>query len=196
MKINSADFVKSARDASGWPGEGLPEVAFAGRSNVGKSTLINTMINRKNLARISSRPGRTRLINFFKVNDEFMFADLPGYGWAGVSKAERISWRRMVEEYLEGRNELRAVVLIVDLRRGAEDEEQDLVDWLEDREIPAVIVGTKADKLKRGALAKARRELADSLGISIEEAITFSGKTNQGRSELWSRLMKHMKDNN
>ena len=188
MKIISADFVKSARDFSGCPDEGLPEVAFAGRSNVGKSTLINILVNRKNLARTSSKPGRTRLINFFRVNDKYMFADLPGYGWASVSKAERASWKRMVEDYLEGREELKAVVMIVDLRRGPEDEEQDLMAWLEHQGIPAVIVGTKADKLKRGALANARRRLADAVGVALDEVVVFSGKTRQGRDALWSRL--------
>jgi GTP-binding protein len=189
MKILKTEFVKSARDSSGWPREGLPEFAFAGRSNVGKSTLINCLVQRKNLARTSSKPGRTRLINFFRVNDEYMLADLPGYGWAGVSRAERASWKRMVEQYLSGRNELRAVVLIVDLRRGPEKDELDLMAWLEDKDIPVVVVGTKADKLKQNALKDARKELAQALGIPEKEVVIFSGKTRQGREEIWKRLL-------
>jgi GTP-binding protein len=189
MKILNAEFVKSAKDPSGWPREGLPEFAFAGRSNVGKSTLINVLVNRKNLARTGSKPGRTRLINFFQVNDEYMFADLPGYGWAGVSKAERASWKGMVEEYLSGRKELRAVVIIIDMRRGPEEEELELMAWLEDKDMPVIIVGTKSDKLKQGALNSARKELAKTTGVPEKEIVIFSGKTRNGREEIWKRLL-------
>jgi GTP-binding protein len=192
MKISSAEFVKSAVDPSGYPADGLAEVAFAGRSNVGKSTLINCLLERKNLAHTSSKPGRTRTINFYRVNNLYMFADLPGYGWARVSKNERQSWKQMVEGYLKGRKELRAVVMIVDLRRGVETEEQELFAWLEHKAIPAIIVGTKADKLKFNARKTATRSLAHALVISEDDVLIFSGRTKQGRDALWGKLLESL----
>ncbi len=193
MKISSAEFVKSAKDFSDCPKDGLAEIAFAGRSNVGKSMLINCLLQRKNLARTSSKPGRTRTVNFYRVNNLYMFADLPGYGWARVSKNERQSWKQMVEAYLEGRVELCAVVIIVDLRRGAETEEQELSAWLEHKGIPAIVVGTKADKLKSNARKHARRSLAEDLVIPDDEVLIFSGRTKEGRDDLWARLLEFLK---
>ncbi len=188
MKITRADFIKSASRPPEYPGEGLPEAAFAGRSNVGKSSLINRMTNRKGLARISKNPGHTRSLNFFRVNQRLVFADLPGYGFARVSHKEREQWKRMVETYLSQRDELRAVVLIMDIRRDPEDEELQLMDYLESRGLVPVPVATKADRIgktKRPARIKA---MAKALGLPPEEIVAFSARTGEGREELWRRL--------
>ena len=130
MKITSAEFVTSATKPSQYPPEGLPEIAFAGRSNVGKSSLINVLVNRKRLVKTSSTPGRTQLVNFFDINDSINFVDLPGYGYAKVPASVRKKWGPMIETYLSGRNTLKGVVVIMDIRRTPREEEQNLIDWL------------------------------------------------------------------
>jgi len=190
MKIISADFIKSAADRSGWPEEGLPEFAFLGRSNVGKSSLINCLVGRQSLARTSSTPGRTRMINFFRINSRLIFADLPGFGYAKVSLAERKSWQEMVETYLAGREPLQAAVLILDLRREPGEAERDLIRWLEDREVPCLLVATKADKLSRGQQRPALLALAQALRVNPDQVTLFSAPTREGRDELWKRLLQ------
>jgi GTP-binding protein len=194
MKIVSAEFVMSADDPCRYPGEGLPEVAFAGRSNVGKSSLINALVNRKRLARVSSTPGRTRLINFHRINNKYMFADLPGYGWARVSKKERERWKRMVETYLASREELKAAVLIMDLRRTPREDELDLIGFLTGHGITPVLVATKADKLGRTKRVKPLRETAETLGVAPATVISFSAVTGEGREALWRKLRELMEE--
>jgi GTP-binding protein len=194
MKIVSADFVTSAEEPSHYPGEGLPEVAFAGRSNVGKSSLINTLVNRKRLARVSSTPGHTRLINFHRINNKYMFADLPGYGYAKVSKKERERWKRMVETYLVSRQELKAAVLIMDLRRTPRADELDLIGFLTGNGITPVLVATKADKLGKTKRVKPLKEMAKALGIAPEAIIAFSMVTGEGRDALWRKLRELMEE--
>jgi len=193
MKITSAEFVAAAADRSGWPTEGLPEVAFLGRSNVGKSSLLNCLVNRRALARTSSTPGRTRQINFFRVNQKWIFADLPGYGYAKVSLEMRKSWQAMVEGYLAGCQALKAAVLILDLRRTPGDEERDLLAWLSSQGIPFLLAATKADKLNQRERNQARLSLAQNLSLPPEQVTIFSAQTGHGRQELWSRLIGFLK---
>jgi len=169
----------------------LPEIAFAGRSNVGKSSLINTLVKRKRLARTSNTPGRTQEINFFAVNNRFAFIDLPGYGYAKVPEKIRKNWGPMIETYLCDRPTLRLVVLILDIRRDPSNEDRQLFDWLRVYRLPFLIVLTKIDKISRNALA-ARRRL---IGIDLElpptaKPIAFSARTGEGKELLWREIIK------
>ncbi len=159
MRIRTAAFIKSAAARGGWPRASAPEVAFAGRSNVGKSSLINFLTNRKSLAKTSATPGKTQLVNFFEVDGTFVLVDLPGYGYARAPLAERARWRPMVETYLRERETLRGVVVLIDSRRGAREMDLRLLEWLAAADLPACLALTKADKLKQGA----RRAALDAL---------------------------------
>ncbi len=189
MKVNSAEFIKSALRPSDFPRESLPEIAFAGRSNVGKSSLINTLVKHRNLARTSGAPGKTRSIVFFKINNSFFFVDLPGYGYARVSRGLRETWGPLVEGYFKVRKSLRAVVVILDIRRNPSSGDRDLLDWLESLKIPALIVLTKADKLTRNQREKQQKVIRESLGVEKEGLVLFSGLTGEGRDELWKRIV-------
>jgi GTP-binding protein len=189
MLIKSAEFMTSAVRPQQYPAPDLPELAFAGRSNVGKSSLINTLVSRRKLVQTSSVPGKTRLINFFRVNEALMLVDLPGYGYARVSEAERRKWRPMIEQYLSGRESLKAVVVILDIRRTPNEEDAQLLNWLDRREIPSVLIVTKADKLSKTAQAKQRTLIAAALEVEPDELVLFSAKTRQGREELWRILL-------
>jgi len=149
MIIKTVDFVKSAVKPSQYPEYDFPEIAFAGRSNVGKSSLINTLIQRKNMVKTSSKPGCTQLINFFLINESLSFVDLPGYGYAKVSKKLRAQWQPMVELYLSNRQNLLGLILLIDIRRDPKQEEFDLIDWLSKHELPHLVVLTKSDKLAK-----------------------------------------------
>lgn len=192
MKILSAEFVKSASRVEQCPAEGLPEVAFAGRSNVGKSSLINALLGRKKLARTSGSPGHTRSLNFFRINNRFMFCDLPGYGYARASKGERQSWKLMVESYLDQRRELKAVVLIMDLRRTPGPEEIELIGFLTVRGITPVLVATKSDKVGTTRRKKQAGEIAEALGASGRQVLLFSAQTGEGKPALWAKLRELM----
>lgn len=189
MLIKSAEFITSAVRPQQYPSADLPEFAFAGRSNVGKSSLINTLVSRKKLVLTSSTPGKTRLINFFRVNDAFMLVDLPGYGYARVSEVERRRWRPMIEQYLAERESLKAVVVILDIRRTPSEEDVRLLDWLERREIASVLVVTKADKLSKTAQARQMQLIADQLRVDSGEWVLFSAKSGLGRDVLWKTLV-------
>ena len=190
MLIKSAEFVISAVRPQQYPAEELPEFAFAGRSNVGKSSLINTLVSRRKLVQTSSTPGKTRLINFFRVNDALMFVDLPGYGYARVSEEERRKWRPMIEQYLSRRENLKAVVLILDIRRTPNEEDAQLLNWLARREIAAVLVVTKADKLSKTSQLKQLKIIAGALETDPDELVLFSAKSRQGRDMLWRTLVE------
>lgn len=188
MKIRSAEFVSSAEWPRDWPPTALPEIAFAGRSNVGKSSLINSLCSRRSLVKTSGKPGRTRTINFFRVNDAVMFVDLPGYGYAAVSKTERAAWGRMIDAYLGGRETLLGVVCIADLRRGFEEDDMMLVKAAPEFGVQPILVVTKADKLKTNARANAQRKLAKDLGCKPSDLILYSSTEGWGRDELWDRI--------
>jgi GTP-binding protein len=188
MKITSAEFVTSATKPSQYPPEGLPEIAFAGRSNVGKSSLINILVNRKRLVKTSSTPGRTQLINFFDINDDFTFVDLPGYGYARVPASVKKKWGPMIETYLSGRDTLKGVVVILDIRRTPREEEHNLIDWLEHYSIPSILILTKADKLSKTKQNKQRAVVAGTLAVDPRDLIMFSAKTRKGREEVWQAI--------
>jgi GTP-binding protein len=188
MIVKSAEFVTSAVNPSQYPGALHPEAAFAGRSNVGKSSLINTLVNRKRLVKTSSTPGRTQLINFFSVNDTLSLVDLPGYGYAKVPPSVRRTWGPMIETYLKERATLKAVVLILDVRRIPGIEEQNFIDWLERYQRKTILVLTKADKLSKTAQKKNRRAVAAALGVEESTLILFSAKTRLGKPEVWSAI--------
>jgi len=192
MKIKKAEFIAGAADPESIPPGALPEIAFAGRSNVGKSSLINKLVGRKKLAVTSSSPGRTRQINFFNINDGFMFVDLPGYGYAKVSRSERRKWGTLISEYMRGRDTLRAVVMILDIRRDPGEQELSLLDMLEDLGIPPVIVLTKSDKIKRGQRKARAAGIAETLGAKPDELVIFSSATGEGKEQLWKILKRRL----
>ena len=188
MHVKSAEFVTSAVKPSQYPAAAFPEIAFAGRSNVGKSSLINKLVNRKRLVKTSATPGRTQLINFFLVNGTLSLVDLPGYGYARVPRPVKRKWGPMVETYLSGRPNLKAVVLLMDLRRTPREGEFNLMDWLQYYAIPIILVLTKADKLSKTKQGQQRRAAADSLGLDAGDLHLFSAKTGLGRDNLWSLI--------
>jgi GTP-binding protein len=183
-------FLKSAFNEIHYPPPDRPEVAFAGRSNVGKSSLINVLVNRKKMARTSSTPGRTQAINFFKVhNKDIYLVDLPGYGFARVPLKVKASWGKMVESYLRNRSNLKAVVVIMDIRRDVTEGDRDLLNWLSKYNIESIAVLTKADKLSRQKAAETVRLLSRELKkLSSERPVLFSAKTRQGRDEIWEKI--------
>ncbi len=189
MQIKSAEFVTSATRPSEYPAARLPEIAFAGRSNVGKSSLINTLVNRKRLVKTSSTPGRTQLINFFDINGRIVFVDLPGYGYAKVPPSVRKKWGPMIETYLSGRKALRGVVVIMDIRRTPQQEELNLLDWLSHYAIAAIVVLTKTDKLSKNKSAQQHRRIARALSMAPQDLILFSAKSRRGRDTLWNAIL-------
>lgn len=188
MKIRSAKFLVSAVSPDQYPPVDLPEVAFVGRSNVGKSSLINRLVNRKNLVRTSKTPGCTQMLNFFEINHRWRFVDLPGYGYARVPVAVRKQWRPMVETYLLGRDNLRGIVFILDARRLPSPDDLTLWYWLQSRALPVILVVTKVDKLSRNKRAKQASRIAGALGCTREDLIAFSATTGEGCSELWKAV--------
>jgi GTP-binding protein len=194
-RVVDAKFVAGAVDAASLPAPTLVEVAFAGRSNVGKSSLLNAMMQRRSLARTSNTPGCTRQLNVFEVRCAdglaLNFVDLPGYGWARRSKAERGQWQDMIEKYLVGRVGLRAVVVLVDVRRGVEDEERQLVDFLggaRGRPVDVILVATKIDKLSVSARKPALEVLRRGAKDVTDKPVAFSSVTGEGTGELWGRI--------
>lgn len=189
MKISKAEFIKSAVLPSQYPPATIPEIAFAGRSNVGKSSLINTLVGCKNLAKTSNTPGRTQLINFFSINDVVFFVDLPGYGFAKVSRSMKRNWGEMIETYLKTRQSLTLVILILDIRRDPSDDDLSLRDWLENYGIPYLYILTKADKLSNNQAINRRKIIEKKLQISKNiKTILFSAITQKGKNEIWQVL--------
>jgi GTP-binding protein len=190
MKIISAEFVTSAASPTQYPRQRLPEVAFAGRSNVGKSSLINTLVHRKNLVKTSGTPGKTRTLNFFVVNGRFSFVDFPGYGYARVPREMQASWRPMVEAYMKHQDMLRAVVHIIDFRHTPSELDWQLRAWLLNKQVTVLTVATKTDKVKRNQRAAHEREIRRGLALPDDEPLLlFSSHNHEGRLRLWQRLM-------
>jgi GTP-binding protein len=191
VKVTSAKFLKSATEPSQYPGESNPEIAFAGRSNVGKSSLINTLLNRKRLARTSAVPGKTQLINFFTINDRLSFVDLPGYGYAKVPLSVKKTWGPMVERYLKERKNLCLVILIIDIRRDPSDDDLALIEWLHHYDVNFIYVLTKVDKLSKNQVIVRRRKIMEFLKtMQDENIILFSSKTGFGKDDVWKRIME------
>lgn len=171
------------------PDNQLPEIAFAGKSNVGKSSLINALMNRKSLARTSSQPGKTQTINFYNINDVMYLVDLPGYGYAKVSESERAKWGRMIENYLHTSKQLQAVFLLIDIRHTPGANDKTMYDWIVYQGYQPIIIATKLDKLKRSQVQKALKEVRAGLGLKAGDVvIPFSAETKQGRDEIWGLM--------
>lgn len=193
MNVHSAEIVISAVSPAQYPDTQLPEIALAGRSNVGKSSFINTLINRKNLARTSSKPGKTQTLNFYLIEDALHFVDVPGYGYAKVSKTERAKWGEMIETYLTNREQLRAVISLVDLRHKPTEEDIQMYQFLKYYEIPVIVVATKADKIPRGKWNRHESIVKKALDFdNNDDFILFSSETKLGKEAAWAAIEKRM----
>ncbi|WP_010651066.1 ribosome biogenesis GTP-binding protein YihA/YsxC [Oceanobacillus massiliensis] len=191
MKVTKAEIVISAVSKKQYPGDMLPEIALAGRSNVGKSSFINKLINRKNLARTSSKPGKTQTLNFYKINDIFYFVDVPGYGYAKVSKKEKEKWGPMMEEYFLTRENLKAVLLITDLRHEPTKDDLRMYDFLKYNGVQVIIIGTKLDKIPKTKRAQHIKRTKQTFQMDSDDIlIPFSSETGEGKEESWSVITK------
>jgi GTP-binding protein len=191
MIIKKAEITAVAVAPSGYPENSYPEVALAGRSNVGKSSLINRLVNRRGLARTSSTPGKTRTINFYNVNDEIHIVDLPGYGYAKVSKGEKEKWGGIIETYLNNREVLKLMIQLVDIRHEPTANDKLMYDWIKRTNLPAVVVATKSDKISRNAQFKNVSIVKKALNVRPEDQfVLFSSETGQGKDELWDIIEK------
>ncbi|HNY51622.1 MAG TPA: ribosome biogenesis GTP-binding protein YihA/YsxC [Smithella sp.] len=193
MKVTSAEFIKSAVWPPQYPPATMPEIAFVGRSNVGKSSLINTLVGRKNLAKTSNTPGRTQLINFFTINEKISFVDLPGYGFAKVPRSVKKDWGDMIEAYLRERQSLCLVIFILDIRRDPSVDDLSLREWLEHYRIPYLYILTKSDKLSNNQAIARKRAIEKALQVTSEKKpILFSAKTQKGKDDIWDHLKIHL----
>ncbi len=191
MRILSAEFITSAVNPKQFPGDKKPHIAFAGRSNVGKSSLINALLHRKKLVKTSATPGKTQLINFFLINDLFYFVDLPGYGYAKVPHAVTDAWAPMIERYLKETPGLAAVVILLDIRREPDKRDLRLMEWLKQYDIPAITALTKIDKLNRQETEQSRKKILSILETE-ETLIHTSAKTGSGIKDLWKSILPHI----
>lgn len=195
MKLNSVEFVTSVAHVDQLTNKTIPEIAFAGRSNVGKSSLINCLLNRKKMAKISSTPGKTRLLNYFILNEKLYFVDLPGYGFARVPPSERKKWRQLIEGYMTTSNMLKVTLILTDLRHPLSKLDVEMITWVSHMDLPHLVIGTKADKLSRNQLhiqlAKNKRQLKE-IG-SDAELMPFSSVTKVGRKELWQKMSEFVR---
>ncbi|MEO7360802.1 MAG: ribosome biogenesis GTP-binding protein YihA/YsxC [Gemmatimonadaceae bacterium] len=194
LVIRHLDFLGPQVTKGGWrPVESFPEIAFAGRSNVGKSSLLNTLLKRKALARVSNTPGRTRQINFFEVNKQFVLADLPGYGYAKISKMRKAEWRPLIEGYLKSSKVLAGVVLLLDVRHDPTPDDLQMLDFLAALGAPTIVVATKTDKMGPVVAANRIAEMSEALGLDADQMVAFSSRTGEGRDELAHALMELLK---
>ena len=193
MKVHNVEMVISAVRPDQYPEDGYPEFALAGRSNVGKSSFINRMIGRKALARISSKPGKTQTLNFYKIEEQLFFVDVPGYGYAKVSKREREAWGKMIERYFTGREPLKAVVQIIDIRHEPSNDDCMMYDFLKHYNIPVIIIATKADKIPKGKWDKHKSIIKKVLQMDANDPIiVFSSEKGLGYDEAWAEIEKRM----
>lgn len=189
MNLNNARYELTAVRPDQYPGSSIPEVAFAGRSNVGKSSIINALLNRRGLARVAATPGKTREINFYNIDGCMYLVDLPGYGYASVSKEKRSSWGQIIETYLNMRLQLKLLILLVDIRHKPSDDDRIMYDWICSRDVPHLVVATKLDKITRSHVKARLQEIKTTLGVDDDgEILPFSSETKQGRDELWGRI--------
>ena len=192
MNINNAKFEVSAIKPEQYPSIDVPEVAFVGRSNVGKSSTINALLNRKNLARVGRAPGKTREINFYNIDNKMYFVDLPGYGYAKVSKSQKSSWREIIETYLYSRNQLKLILMLEDIRHVPTEDDIIMYEWIKSRKLPHFIIATKADKITRSQINSRLRDIKSTLDLEDKIAlIPFSSETKQGRDEVWERIIEN-----
>jgi len=187
MDVHNVEMVMSAVSATQYPTDGKPEIALVGRSNVGKSSLTNTLINRKNFARTSSQPGKTQTLNFYNVEDQLYFVDVPGYGYAKVSKKQREAFGHVIEEYITSRKQLRGVISLVDARHDPSDDDISMYEWLHYYNIPILVVATKSDKISRSRFNKYESNIKRTLGFDEEDSDFqfFSSETKYGKDEVW-----------
>lgn len=189
MNLNNARFEITAVSPAQYPSGNVPEVTFVGRSNVGKSSIINTLLNRKNLARVGAEPGRTREINFYNIDDCLYFVDLPGYGYASVSKGKKKSWSDIVETYLRTRQQIRLIIMMVDIRHSPSNEDKIMYEWLLNNDMPHLVVASKSDKIPKGQINGRLQDIKKVLGTGEGVVlIPFSAETKNGKDELWSHL--------
>ena len=192
MDVHNVELAISAVRPEQYPAEGYPEIALSGRSNVGKSSLINTLINRKNYARTSSQPGKTQTLNFYNIEDELYFVDVPGYGYAKVSKKDREKWGKMIETYFETRQELRGVISLVDARHEPTELDCQMIEFLHYYNLPILVVGTKIDKIARGKWNKSESIIRKKLRLRKEDkVILFSAVTKTGKEQIWEWIDAH-----
>lgn len=190
MKIRSSEIVVSAINKNQYPDEGLPEIALVGRSNVGKSSATNALLNRRNFARTSQTPGKTRTINFYKINNEFYFVDLPGYGYAKVSKSEKDKWGVIMERYLQDRQELCAIFLLVDIRHEPTNDDVMMYEWIKHFGYNCVVIATKADKISRGQYQKHISIIRKKLQLEKDEkVIPLSSSKKTGVEDVWNEII-------
>lgn len=193
MIVHNVELVISAVRPEQYPEDGLPEFALAGRSNVGKSSFINKMIGRKSMARISSKPGKTQTLNFYKIEEKLFYVDVPGYGYAKVSKSEREAWGKMIERYITGREPLKAVIQIVDLRHPPSRDDINMYDFMKHFDIPCIIIATKADKIPKGKWDKHKKIVRETLDMEKgDPLIVFSSETGLGKDAAWKEIEDRM----
>jgi GTP-binding protein len=191
LVIRNVEFIGGKAEEAGWrPDSKLPEIAFAGRSNVGKSSLLNSLVRRKSFARVSKTPGRTREINFFRINNQFLFVDLPGYGYARISKERKAAWGPLIGSYLRRTTQLRGLVLLLDIRRDPSDDDRAMLDFLARLEIPTLVALTKSDKVTRAAVQTRVDDISRALSLETGQIIPFSVVTGHGRIELLEAIMQ------
>ncbi|MGL6108141.1 ribosome biogenesis GTP-binding protein YihA/YsxC [Romboutsia sp.] len=196
MKIRSAEITMSAVNKSQYPDEGIPEIALVGRSNVGKSSIVNTLLNRRNFARTSQTPGKTRTINFYLINKEFFFVDLPGYGYAKIAKSEKEKWGKIMERYLADREELCTIFLLVDIRHEPSNDDVIMYDWIKHFGYNCVVIATKADKISRGQYQKHINIIRKKLQLEPDEKIIpISSLKKTGVEEVWNEIVHQYHEN-
>ena len=189
--IRNVEFIGGMSEKAGWrPDSSLPEIAFAGRSNVGKSSLLNSLVRRKSFARVSRTPGRTREINFFRINNGFVLVDLPGYGYARIAKEKKAGWKPMIESYMRRTSQLRGIVLLLDIRRDPSEDDRAMLDFLAAVEVPTLVAVTKTDKLSKSAARTRVSDLTKMLALESEQVIAFSAISGEGRTELLEAIME------
>lgn len=193
MDLKNAKYELTAVNPDQYPVQNMPEIALVGRSNVGKSSLINTLLNRKNLARVASTPGKTREINFYNIDRALYLVDLPGYGYARVSKSKKESWDAMIETYLMTRKQLKLLLMLIDIRHTPSNDDQLMLDWIKTQNLKCLIIATKLDKIPRSQINKQLNDIRRTLDMTEEEMIIpFSSASGQGTDQVWGRIKEEL----